>query len=160
MSVTRVSNSCQYTVVILTNNSETTVKKPRWISEGKRRTYTKMQIEEQKQQSGMDDRVEQRPHQPTQRKRLAHDEVHAAFRNDTRFPPILSLNEAANLAHLAPTTVKRLASEGYFRDSVRRGKPIAFWRDRFVMEVMELDKARKRIKIENQRKERSTNETC
>jgi len=119
-----------------------------------------MQIEEQEQQNGMDDRVEQRPHQPTQRKRLAHDEVHAAFRNDSRFPPILSLNEAANLAHLAPTTVKRLASEGYFRDSVRRGKPIAFWRDRFVMEVMELDKARKRIKIENQRKERSINETC
>ena len=27
-----------------------------------------------------------------------------------------------------------------------RGKPIAFWRDRFVVEVMELDKERERIK--------------
>lgn len=111
-----------------------------------------MQIEEQKQQNGMDDRVKQRPHQPTQRKRLAHDEVHAAFRNDSRFPPILSLNEAANLAHLAPTTVKRLASEGCFHNSVRRGKPIAFWRDRFVMEIMELDKTRKCNKNQNPKK--------
>ena len=82
----------------------------------------------------------------TLRKPLAHAEVVAAFVNDNSFPPLLSLGQAAKLAHFAPGTIKRLASEGYFRNSVRRGKPIAFWRDRFVVEVMELDKARKRIK--------------
>ena len=80
------------------------------------------------------------------RKPLVRAEVEAAFRNDTRFPPLLSLDQAAQLAHLASATIKRLVSEGYFRNSVRRGKPIAFWRDRFVMEIMELDKARKRNK--------------
>jgi len=88
---------------------------------------------------------------PNKRKQLTFREVETAFRNDTQFPPVLSLEQASGLAHFAPSTIKRLASEGYFGDSVRRGKPIAFWRDRFVMEVMELDKARKRIKI----KERS-----
>jgi len=82
----------------------------------------------------------------TSRKPLSRDEVEAAFRNDTRFPPVLSLEQAAELAHFAPGTIKRLASEGYFRNSVRRGKPIAFWRDRFIAEIMELDILRKRIK--------------
>jgi hypothetical protein len=91
---------------------------------------------------------------------LTAGEVETAFRNDTQFPPILSLEQAAGLSHFSPSTIKRLASEGYFHDSIRRGKPIAFWRDRFVVEIMELDKTRKRIEIENQRKERSTNETC
>jgi len=83
---------------------------------------------------------------PIRRKPLALDEVETAFRNEVRFPPLLSLGQAAELAHLAPGTIKRLASEGCFRHSVRRGKPIAFWRDRFVVEVMELDKTRKRNK--------------
>lgn len=70
----------------------------------------------------------------------------AAFKNDTRFPSVLSLDQAAQLSHFAPSTIERLASEGFFRNSVRRGKPIAFWRDRFVVEVMELDNSRKRKK--------------
>jgi hypothetical protein len=82
----------------------------------------------------------------TGRRRLSGDEVEAAFRNDTQFPPLLSLDQAAQLSHFAPSTIKRLACEGFFRNSVRRGKPIAFWRDRFVVEVMELDKSRKRKK--------------
>jgi hypothetical protein len=96
------------------------------------------------------------------RKPLSRDEVEAAFRNDARFPPLLSLEQAAQLAHFASSTIKRLASEGFFRNSVRRGKPMAFWRDRFIVEVMELDNARKRSKhseSENDRKEKSTNET-
>lgn len=96
------------------------------------------------------------------RKPLSRDEVEAAFRNDPRFPPLLSLEQAAQLAHFASSTIKRLASEGFFRNSVRRGKPMAFWRDRFIVEVMELDNARKRnkhSKSENDRKEDSTNET-
>jgi hypothetical protein len=83
---------------------------------------------------------------PIRRKPLALDEVETAFKNEAQFPPLLSLDEAAQLAHFATTTIKRLASEGYFRNSVRLGKPIAFWRDRFVVEVMELDKTRRRIK--------------
>jgi hypothetical protein len=83
---------------------------------------------------------------PNSRKPLAHNEVVVAFRNDMRFPPLLSLEQAAQLAHFAPSTIKRLVSEGYFSNSVRRGKPIAFWRDRFIVEVMELDKERKRLK--------------
>lgn len=106
---------------------------------------------------------EKRPQSPsrsTRRKPLTRDEVEAAFKNDRRFPPLLSLEQAAQLAHLAPTTLKRLASEGYFCNSVRRGKPLAFWRDRFVVEIMELDKTRKHRKIQNNRKERSEDETC
>jgi hypothetical protein len=80
------------------------------------------------------------------RKPLGPDEIEAAFRNAPLFPPILSLDQAAQLAHLAPGTVQRLVSEGYFGNSVRRGKPIAFWRDRFVAEAMELDRARERNK--------------
>ena len=82
----------------------------------------------------------------TSRKPLSHDEIEAAFRNNPLFPPILSLEQAAQLAHLAPGTLKRLVSEGYFGNSVRRGKPIAFWRNRFVAETMELDRARERNK--------------
>ena len=96
--------------------------------------------------------------QPPRRRPLGPEEVEAAFEGDIRFPPILSLEQAAKLAHLAPATIKRLASEGCFRHSVRRGKPIAFWRDRFVVEVMELDKTRKTNRNSEQRKERSTNE--
>ena len=88
----------------------------------------------------------QKSTRPNGRKPLAHNEVMAAFKNDVRFPPLLSLDQAAQLAHFASSTIKRLVSEGYFRNSVRRGKPIAFWRDRFIVEVMELDKERKRIK--------------
>jgi hypothetical protein len=94
------------------------------------------------------------------RKPLTSSEIKTAFRNDSKFPPLLSLEQAAALSHFAAGTIKRLVSEGYFTDSVRRGRPIAFWRDRFVMEIMELDKTRKRIKIEKQRKEHSKNETC
>jgi hypothetical protein len=99
---------------------------------------------------------------PNNRRPLTYSEVIAAFKNDMRFPPLLSLDQAAQLAHLAPSTVKRLASEGRFRNSVRRGKPIAFWRDRFVVEVMDLDNARKHSKhskSKGNRKESSRNET-
>ena len=75
---------------------------------------------------------------------LTGKEVQNAFLIDNQFPPILSLDQASKLAHLAPSTIKRLASEGFFGNSIRRGKPVAFWRDRFVVEVMELDRVRVR----------------
>ena len=80
------------------------------------------------------------------RRRLTKAEVETAFRSDSKFPPFLSLRQAAGLSHLAPGTLKRLVSEGYFGNSVKRGKPVTFWRDRFVVELMELDNARKRKK--------------
>ena len=92
------------------------------------------------------DRRMQEMRRLSRRKPLSRDEIETAFRNNTRFPPLLSLDQAARLSHFAPSTIKRLASEGFFRNSVRRGKPIAFWRDRFIVEVMELDNSRKRNK--------------
>ena len=83
---------------------------------------------------------------PTQRPPLTNQEIQYAFKDDPRYPPILSLEGAAQLAHLAPSTVKRLVSEGCFGNSVRRGKPLAFWRDRYVVELMDLDRARQREK--------------
>ena len=52
------------------------------------------------------------------------------------FGPVLSLKEAAQQAKIAPSTLKRLVSEGRFADSVKRGKPLRFWRDRFIVELM------------------------
>lgn len=74
------------------------------------------------------------------RKLLTPRVVEMAFKNDNRFPPLFSLKQAAELAHYAPSTLKRLVSEGFFRNGVRRGRPIAFWRGRFAVEVMELDR--------------------
>jgi hypothetical protein len=53
-----------------------------------------------------------------------------------RYPPILTLSEAAEIARLKPGTLKRKVSEGRFRGSVRKGKPLLFWRDRFVQALM------------------------
>lgn len=52
------------------------------------------------------------------------------------YPPVLSLEQAAEIAHLAPSTLKRKVSEGAFRESAKRGKPLKFWRDKFVQELM------------------------
>lgn len=54
----------------------------------------------------------------------------------TNYPPILSLKQAAEIAHLAPSTLKRKVSEGAFKESAKRGKPLKFWRDKFVQELM------------------------
>lgn len=53
-----------------------------------------------------------------------------------RYPPVLSLEQAAELSRLSPATLKRKASEGCFSNCVRRGKPLRFWRDRFVQEII------------------------
>lgn len=51
-------------------------------------------------------------------------------------PAILSLQEAASLIKLRPSTLKRKVSQGAFRGCVSRGKPLRFWRDRLVHRVM------------------------
>ena len=53
-----------------------------------------------------------------------------------KYPPVLSLEQASEIAGLATSTMQRLVSEGQFKNSVKRGKPLRFWRDRFVQEVM------------------------
>lgn len=64
-------------------------------------------------------------------------DIRKAFENiGEDFPPVLSLEQAAKLAHLAPSTVKRKVSEGHFKKSVKRGKPLLFWRDKFVKELL------------------------
>lgn len=52
------------------------------------------------------------------------------------YPPVLSLDQAAAIAGVADSTLKRHVSEGRYKDSVARGKPLRFWRDKFVQEVM------------------------
>jgi len=64
-------------------------------------------------------------------------DIRKAFENTSEdFPPVLSLEQAAKLSHLAPSTIKRKVSEGMFKDSAKRGKPLLFWRDKFVKELL------------------------
>ena len=37
---------------------------------------------------------------------------------------------------MATGTLKRKVSEGLFRYCVKRGKPLLFWRDKFIQELM------------------------
>ena len=74
---------------------------------------------------------------------LRHDaklglaEIRHAFEAYTeKYPPVLDVNQAAEISRLAPGTLKRKASEGAYKDSVKRGKPLLFWRDKFVQELM------------------------
>lgn len=67
--------------------------------------------------------------------RISVAEIQTAF-DRQGVPPILSLEEAAKIIKLMPSTVKRKASEGYFKGCVSRGKPLRFWRDRLIDRVM------------------------
>jgi hypothetical protein len=69
--------------------------------------------------------------------KLTHDEIKRAFDTPQNpFGPVLSLTEAAALAKIAPSTLKRLVSEGKYAHSVKRGRPLRFFRDRFLSELM------------------------
>lgn len=67
---------------------------------------------------------------------LTQSDIREAFAAPSVLPPILSLAEAASLVKLRPQTLKRKVSEGLYARSVVRGKPLRFWRDRLVAEVM------------------------
>jgi hypothetical protein len=67
---------------------------------------------------------------------LTQKEVAEAFQTSERFGPILTLQQAAELGNLAPSTLKRKVSEGHFKGSVSRGKPLRFWRNRYVLQLM------------------------
>ena len=66
-------------------------------------------------------------------RKLTKPEIQAAL---NEWPPILTLEEAARLLRLEETTVYRHVSEGQYASSVKRGKPLRFWRDRLVQEFM------------------------
>ncbi len=51
-------------------------------------------------------------------------------------PPLLTLLQAAAVAQVSPNTLKRHVSEGKYKNSAKPGKPLRFWRDRFIKEYM------------------------
>ena len=51
-------------------------------------------------------------------------------------PPVLTLIQAAEVAQISPCTLKRHVGEGKYKNSVKPGKPMRFWRDRFIKEYM------------------------
>ena len=66
-------------------------------------------------------------------------EIGAAFLGfETEYPPVMSLKQAAKLAHIAPSTLKRWVREKKFPGSVKTKKPLLFWRNRFVHDLFEL----------------------
>ena len=54
-----------------------------------------------------------------------------------RYPPLLSLDQAAQISGYQKTTLKKLLSQGRFANCVKRKKPVLFWRDRFIQELMQ-----------------------
>ncbi len=52
------------------------------------------------------------------------------------FKPIMTVEEAAKVSRLAVKTLQKKVSEGKFKKSVKRGRPLLFWTDRFLQEVM------------------------
>lgn len=55
---------------------------------------------------------------------------------EDRFPPMLSLEQAADLLGLKEQTIRKHLSEGKYPRSSRCGNPIRFWRDLLVHEYM------------------------
>ena len=51
-------------------------------------------------------------------------------------PEVLTLDEAAVLLRIAPSTLKKRVCRGELKDCVRRGRPLLFWRDRLLREGM------------------------
>lgn len=67
------------------------------------------------------------------RRAIGHDEIESAIDAD-RFPPILTPDEAARLLRVSKSTVYHMVSRGELKGSVKRGKPLRFWRDRLIRE--------------------------
>lgn len=69
----------------------------------------------------------------SKRRAIGHDEIESAIDPD-RFPPILTPDEAARLLRVSKSTVYHMVSRGELKGSVKRGKPLRFWRDRLIRE--------------------------
>lgn len=66
--------------------------------------------------------------------RLTGAEIERAFRLGDH-PPILNVKQAAKLVGESESTLYRRVARGEFRSAINgRGKPLRFWRDRFVKE--------------------------
>ncbi|HEX8876123.1 MAG TPA: helix-turn-helix domain-containing protein [Phycisphaerales bacterium] len=65
------------------------------------------------------------------------DMIRDSFKGlEDRFPPMLSLEQAADLLGLKEQTIRKHLSEGKYPRSSRRGHPVRFWRDLLVHEYM------------------------
>ena len=70
------------------------------------------------------------------RRRVGVKNVEIAFASlGDKYPPVLTLEEAAEIARLKPSTLKRHVSEGRFKTCTIRNKPLRFWRNKFVVEL-------------------------
>ena len=67
------------------------------------------------------------------KQKLTAAELEVALRN---LPPVMTPLEAARLLRIKLSTLYRHVSEGKYSTSVKRGKPLRFWRDRLVQEFM------------------------
>jgi len=52
------------------------------------------------------------------------------------WPPVMTLEEAAEAMRISPQTLRRYVSEGKYKKSVKRGWPTLFWRDSLISEFM------------------------
>jgi len=67
-------------------------------------------------------------------RKLTPTEIDRALEN---YPSVMTPEEAAALLRLKVSTLYRHVSEGKYRQSVKRGKPLRFWRDRLIQEFMQ-----------------------
>ena len=66
--------------------------------------------------------------------KLSLKEIRTALGDGYR--PIINVEEAASLSRLAVKTIQKKVSEGCFKQSVKRGRPLLFSTDRFVQDLM------------------------
>ena len=80
-------------------------------------------------------------HTEKNRGRLTADEIRRGFDTSewgTKFPPILSVQQAAALAGVPPGTIYDWSSQGDLRGcAARKGKRLRIWRDRFIAWLFE-----------------------
>lgn len=69
-------------------------------------------------------------------RKLTQTEINQSIEHTT-LEPILTPNEAAAMLRLKVSTLYRHVSEGRYSGSVKRGKPLRFWRDRLIQEFMQ-----------------------
>ncbi len=67
-------------------------------------------------------------------RKLTQIELYTALEN---LPPVLIPEEAAAVLRIKISTLYRHVSEGRYSGSVKRGKPLRFWRDRLIQEFMQ-----------------------
>jgi hypothetical protein len=71
------------------------------------------------------------------KRRCTVEEVRAMFAGqDDRYPPIMTLAQAASLVGLQPQTLRKHRSEGKYAQCSSPGHPVRFLRDQFLCEFM------------------------